>query len=463
MKKVILSILMVHLGLISNGQTLTQKTVDRIDHFIQSAVEDFNIPAVSVGIIENGRLSYIISKGEVRRNSGVFVNEKTGYQIASLSKSFTGIIAKSLDKEGVINLETPVSQYLSEELSQEQLGSFSSVSLRDVLQHRAGLLNDGASLPPTPNGMAMIGGYTLKGFLKDLTSLKPDEEKIGKFNYSNFGYALTGYIVSKVTGKTYEELLKEYVTGPYDMSFTTSELEKVRNKLATPYHVHKRNAETRPWEMGMAIPAGGILSNVEDLSKLLIAEMKAFNSYKKTGEITPLVLTADMKPLNEIMNYGYGFFESKNAYDNTITQLGHGGDVDGFASFFEFYPDQNLGLVMLTSSGGTWFNDLKGDVEKLMLGIPVKESIKLSKSILKRYVGKYDFGKGQMMTIFRRGEYLMSYMGRSNPARLYAESETKFFYKGMDSSYEFEIDKKGKVKKTIYTQGKKEFFPEKVK
>lgn len=463
MKRVLICVLVSCLGLLASAQNLPKTTIERINKFVDKAITDFNIPAVAIGIIENGKLVYKISRGEKVRGSGEMIDETYGFQIASLSKSFTGIIANSLSQVGKIDLEKPLSSYLKEELDESQVEQFSKITLKDVLQHRAGLPNNGASVPPTPNGSAMIGGYSLKVFLKDLAELRLDDEKLGKFNYSNFGFGLVGYVISKVTGKAYEELLQEYVTVPNEMSFTTSKLESVRAQLVTPYHVHKRNSETKPWEMGMQIPAGGILSNVEDLAKLLIAEMTAYQSYKVDGTLSPLVLTADKKPLNDIMNYGYGFFESKNSYDNSITQLGHGGDVDGYASFFEFYPDQDLGLVMLTSSGGTWFNDLKGDVERLMLGIPVKEGIKLSKSVLKRYVGKYDFGKDQVMTIFRRGNYLMSYMGRSNPARLYAESETKFFYKGMDSAYEFELDKKGRVKKTVYVQNGQKFYPEKIK
>ncbi|OEK04567.1 serine hydrolase [Roseivirga misakiensis] len=463
MKK--LGILIISIGLCAGlkAQSIDQETLNRVEIFIDKAVEGFDIPSVIVGIVEGGALKHTISRGEYKRGSGQKVNGQSQYQIASLTKSMTAIIANSLSLEGKLDLDRSISDFLKDDLGAQKSKTFANITLKDVLQHRAGLPNDGASIPPTPNGQAMIGGYTKDNFFKDLSNMELKEDQIGNFGYSNFGFALIGYILTKETGESYENLLQRYVFKPYGLNASTSDLESVRSTLVTPYHVHKRNAETAAWEMGMSIPAGGVLSTVSDLSKLLIAEMEAFQQYQKDGIVTPLVLTADKKPLVETTNYGYGFFEGKNPSDHSIMQLGHGGDVDGFGSFFEFYPDLDMGLILLTSSGGSWFNDLKADVEKLILGIPVKDSMPLSKAELKKYIGKYDFGKGQVMRIFRRGNYLMTTLNGSSPARLYAESENEFFYKSMNSSFEFELDKRGKISKTIYRQGEQEFFPKKIR
>ncbi|MFY0594645.1 serine hydrolase [Roseivirga sp.] len=463
MKKIGILIMSVALCTGLNGQVIEQKTLNRIETFIDNAVAGFDIPSVVVGIVEGGKLKYTLSRGEYKIGSGLKVNGQSQYQIASLTKSMTAIIANSLYLSGKLDLDRSIADYVKADLGDEKSKNFVNITLKDVLKHRAALPNDGASIPPTPNGQAMRGGYTKANFLKDLSNIALKEDQIGNFGYSNFGYALIGYILTKETGESYEQLLQRHVLKPYGLNATTSDLESIRSTLVTPYHVHKRNAETAAWEMGMSIPAGGVVSTVSDLSELLIAEMKAFQQYQKDGIVTPLVLTADKKSLMENTNYGYGFFEGKNPSVNNILQLGHGGDVDGFGSFFEFYPDLDLGLILLTSSGGSWFNDLKADIEKLMLGIPVKNSIVLSKAELKKYIGKYDFGKGQVMRIFRRGNYLMTTINGSSPARLFAESKNDFFYKSMNSSFEFELDKKGKISKTIYRQGDQEFFPKKIR
>lgn len=438
--------------------------IDRIDKALERYVQNNNIPSLVVGIIQDGKLAHVVSKGEMKRGSGIPVDAKTGFQIASLSKSFTGLILNHMASEGLINLSASVASYMQDELTAEAQHEFDKVTLIDVLQHRSGIANNGPSVPPTPFGKPMIGGYSKEGFMQDLNSMKLDPDRIGKFGYSNMGFGLLGYIAEKVSGKSYEALLEQYVLEPNDMTFTTSDLESVRNELATPYMVGgDRTRETQAWEMGMNIPAGGILSNVEDLSRLIIREMKAYKEYKATGQASPYVLVENKRPLNSRMDYGYGFFESRNAFDTTIVQLGHGGDVDGFGSHYEFYPEQDLALIMLTGSGNNWFNDAKTTVEAIMLGLDLPNEIDLDKAILKRYTGKYDFGKDQVMTITRRGNRLFTYFRGQDPVNLYPSSENKFFYLGQNSQIEFELDRKGRVLKTIYIQNGEEFYPKKVK
>lgn len=462
MKRLILiSALYILAGFSLKAQSID---IDRIDKALERYVQNNNIPSLVVGIIKDGKLTHVVSKGEVKRENGIAVDRKTGFQIASLSKSFTGIILNHMAAEGLIDLNGTVASFMKEELNEAALKEFDQVTLIDVLQHRSGIANNGPSVPPTPFGKPMIGGYSKEGFMQDLNNMKLDPERIGKFGYSNMGFGLLGYIASKVSGKSYEALLQQYILQPNGMGFTTSDLESVRDKLATPYMVGgDRTRETQAWEMGMNIPAGGILSNVEDLSKLIIAEMKAYQEYVATGKSSPYVLVENTRPLNQRMDYGYGFFKSRNAFDTTIVQLGHGGDVDGFGSHFEFYPEYNLGLVMLTGSGSSWFNDAKTTVESILLGLDVPVEIDLDKSVLKRYTGKYDFGKDRIMTITRRGNRLFTYFRGQDPVNLYAAAENKFFYLSQNSQIEFELDKKGKVSKTIYIQNGEEFYPDKIK
>ncbi|MCE7995433.1 MAG: serine hydrolase [Roseivirga sp.] len=438
--------------------------IERIDKALERYVQNNNIPSLVVGIIKDGKLVHVVNKGEMKRESGIPADEKTGFQIASLSKSFTGLILNHMATEGLIDLDRTVASFMKEELNEEALKEFAKVTLIDVLQHRSGIVNNGPSVPPTPFGKPMIGGYSKEGFMQDLNDMKLDPERIGKFGYSNMGFGLLGYIAQKVSDKSYEALLQQYVLEPNRMGFTTSDLESVRDQLATPYMVGgDRTRETQAWEMGMNIPAGGILSNVEDLSKLMIAEMKAYQDYAATGKSSPYVLVENTKPLNQRMDYGYGFFKSRNAFDTTIVQLGHGGDVDGFGSHFEFYPEQNIGLVMLTGSGSGWFNDAKTTVESILLGLDLPNEIDLDKSVLKRYTGKYDFGKNQVMTITRRGNRLFTYFRGQDPVNLYASAENKFFYLSQNSQIEFELDKRGKITKTVYIQNGEEFYPDKIK
>ncbi len=474
MKSLIYTLTLFFFSAVSTAAQTTPYDLNSIEDIIDSYIKRFNIPSLVVGIVDNQGLQHVISRGEKQQDSGLAVDENTGYQIASLSKTFTSIVYNSLFEAGDMNVLDSVSTYLRGDIPGEALEKYSRVMigdfqtymrLKDFLQHRAGLPHNGASIPPTPNGAPMLGGYSEEGLLNDLAALEINHDMLNKFSYSNFGFAVLGHILENATGKTYEDLLKQYVTDPYQMSFTTSVLnDKTRSKLATPYDVGNRKKETKPWEMGKAIPAGGILSNVSDLSRLMTAQMKDYQEYLKSNQATKLILTADKKQYSENASYGYGFFETQNMLDSTVVQFGHGGDVDGFGSFYEIYPTKNVGLVMLTSSGGIWFNELKNEVEKRLIGQPAKEEVKLSKDVLKRYVGKYDFGNDQIITIFRRGGRLMTATKGRSALYLYAQNETTFSYRAFNSEFKFELDDKGKVTKVVYTQnGTRKIYPKRIK
>lgn len=447
-----------------SGQKSRSIDFDQIDIALERMTQDNNIPSLVVGIVQDGKLVHVMSKGETKRGSGVALNEQSRFQIGSLSKSFTALVFTHLSKDGLVDLNKSVGSYMSDELTESATKEMNQVTLMDLLQHTAGLPNNGKSIPATPNGSAMKGGYTKEALITDLNGLTLNKESMGKWSYSNMGFGLLSHIAEKVSGKSYEALLQEYVLVPNEMSASTSVLNEVRNELITPYMVGgDRTRETAPWEMGVNTAAGGIVSTVEDLSKLMLAEMKAYQKYAEFGETSPFMLVENLKPVNSSMNYGYGFFKSTNSFDSTIVQLGHGGDLDGFASQFEFYPEQNLGLVMLTGSGSNWFNDAKTAVEGVMLGLDLPMAIALEKSVVKRYTGKYDFGKNQVMTVFRRGNKLYSYFKGQDPVNLYASAENKFFYLHQNSQLEFELDKKGKLEKAVYVQNGKRFYPKKIK
>lgn len=465
MKKIVLIFCLLCIAITTRAQS--SKTLDlvKINDLLDSYVYEENIPSVVVGIIQNGKLIEVLSRGQMKRGSRENVHGQTLYQIGSLSKSFTAIMINSLAEEGKLSTDDKLSKHLADNIPAEALKQYESITLADVLQHRSGLPNNGASIPPTPNGTAMKGGYGKEAMLKDLGNLKIDTERQGKFNYSNLGFAVLGYVAQKVSGKSYEELLQEYIAKPLGMNQTTGlQTPEVMAQMATPYMVGgDRTRETSAWEMGLGVAGGGIISNVEDLSKLMLAEMEAFAKFRKSGEASPFVLTANTKELNEYMDYGYGFFDSKNTFDSTVVQMGHGGDLDGFASQFEFYPDHNLGLIMLTASGFGGWNELKSRIERVMLGIPLPEEIEVTKEIVKRYTGTYQFDSGTKLKLFRKGNDLKVYIQGWGAQTLYAQTETLFNYRGRNAAFEFELDDNRKLSRAVYIENGKKHYPKKIK
>jgi CubicO group peptidase (beta-lactamase class C family) len=343
---------------VANAQkaSLDQPSSRRLEMIVDSTMKQNNIPAISVGIVKNGRLVYAGGFGVADRGKNIPVNEHSLYQIGSDTKKFTAIIVKNLIAQGKLSLEKPVTAYLGNVLIADSLDKLSTITLQMLLTHTSGV----PSREPSNrriDGDPMTIEFTEKDLIADLKNMKLDFQPGAKFNYSNFGYAIIGYICEKVTGQTYADLVKIYVTGKYHMFNTTiSPTARQSKRIVWPYRKDNRMIRSRPWTMGKMTPAGGIYSNVIDISRLMIKQMSAYQEFqdsKKTDD--PLILTKDIAE----GHYGFGLVKT---VDSIGTRYGHGGDLDGYASGYVFLPQKAFGLILLTSSGGRWLARLEKQI-----------------------------------------------------------------------------------------------------
>lgn len=466
MKKLVF-ILFVNLGLLAWGQreveTVNNVSVDVLRSRINTYVKKYDIPALSVAFIEDGNVTFIHS-GHTKRDQGLPVSEGSVFQIASLSKTFTAIIAKKMLAEGKLDLTTSISGYLPEQVTEKTKSKVAHITIADLLQHRSGFPHDGPSLPPTPNGAPQKELYTKSMLLKDLTRIELNAEAKKRFMYSNYGYALLGCIMEEVSAKKYTDLLQKYVLGPYELKHTvTSKSVVPRESLVMPYAPHKRNLELQPWVTGTTVASGGVFSSIQDLSDLMLLQLEAYAAYDKDEIFSALVLTDEKKVVSGRLEYGFGMFESiKGRGERPIRVLGHGGDLDGYGSHYDFYPELKLGLIMLTSSGGKNFIAFHSELERFLLGLPPLKEITLSKKELKKYRGTYEFDTGQRIHLKQKGTALLS-SGKGIPTlQLHPLSTSTFFLKEFDARYEFEFDASGAVAKLVYVQYGKEFELKKV-
>lgn len=337
---------------------LSPVQISWIRNKVDSTMASNNIPALSVGIISNGKLSYVEGFGNINRESNIKVDGNTLYQIGSDTKKFTAIIVNNLVSEGKLNLDEPIATYLQDVLTSDGRQTVSGITLRTLLHHTSGIPNREPSNKRI-DGDPMLVEFTAEDITNDLNSMKLDFEPGTKFGYSNFGYAIAGFICEIVTGQDYSVLIKKYITDKYNLPYTVIYPDQNQLKLvAEPYRKDDRNIKSEPWKMGKMTPAGGIYSNIFDLSKLMIAQIEAYRDFHKIGKTDdPLLLTEN----DGIEESHYGFGLSKTI-DETGTRIGHGGDMDGYASGYVFMPDNNLGLIMLTSSGGKWFGQLEKEI-----------------------------------------------------------------------------------------------------
>jgi len=352
-KKIILFFWLTALFIITHSVTAqSQSTIERITQEVEAAVKAENIPAVSIGILYQDSI-YYINKGHFNRQENRTVDEKSMYQIASLGKIFIGIIAHNLLLENKIQLNQPITDFLPSIFSEKRKKQLEKITIEHLLHHQSGLPQDSRITYRRKDGSAYLYDYKEEDLLKDLQKLKI--KKGNEYQYSNIGYALLAYILEKAASSTYDELLDRYILTPYDLKNTVAVLDEAQRKqLVTPYRKDKRTVETAPWRMGKMTPPSGFYSNVEDLSKLMKAQLTAYQHHEKTQQATPLILTTNtiQKYEKYSVKYGYGF------NDWGSKTYGHTGDMDGYAGDYSITLGRNTGVIMLTSSGEDWIRPM---------------------------------------------------------------------------------------------------------
>ncbi|MBX2923868.1 MAG: beta-lactamase family protein [Chitinophagaceae bacterium] len=350
-----------------NGSSDRKKISDAEIAWIRSKIEhtlrSCNIPSLAIGIVGNNELAWAEGFGHLTRESPVKMNANALFQIASDTKKITAIIVNNLVAEGKLELEEPVITYLRDVVSANNANKLSGITLRLLLLHKSGIPYRAPGQKGI-DGEPMLVEYTEQDIINDLNPVQLETLPGIRFNYSNFGYAVIGYICEKASGQSYAALVKKYIADKYGMKNTSVVLDSKQLQLiAWPYRKDNRNIKSLPWNMGKLTPAGGVYSNIKDISTLLIAQMRAYREFNKSvNENSPLILTEK----SETAGAHYGFGLAKFV-DTLGVRYGHGGNLDGYASEYVFMPKEGLGIIMLTSSGGEWFDELGKEIRAYLI------------------------------------------------------------------------------------------------
>lgn len=355
MKRITLVSLIIFLLPVSvNCQNFEAQTLPKIDALLKKYADKNDIPTLNLGIVVEAN-TYFLNYGVKDRKTEIKTDENSIFQIASVSKLLTGIVINDLINKGELDINEPITKFLPEAYSKKVKKKLENITVKDLLHHYSGLPRQSLVIK-RKNDEPINYDYKQSDFEKDFEKIKLRSN--GNFSYSNFGYAVLGFIAENITNSTFEELLTN-ISDQYDMK-VTSVYCKNKNSLVTPYNEDNRNDETKNWELGKLTPPSGIYSSVSDLSKLLLAQIKVYKEYDIQNK---LFLTHSTREAwnGTGISYGFGLFDWGNG------GFGHGGGMDGYGSEYWFNPKENVGFVLLTSSGGEWVVELSKELNKILI------------------------------------------------------------------------------------------------
>lgn len=337
---------------------------NRIEAQIDSLIHyNSNIEAVSLGIVTPSR-KYIIHKG--RLLNGQKPSNETLYEIASITKTFTGGLLSHAILDNKIDIDDNIKNYLPEKYS-ESIGNH-QISFRNLATHRSGLplffphhkelfesALDWDKLPFEINRLQQ--NFSQDQFFESLSRFKLETIPGTRTIYSNAGTNLIGYLLENIYEKSFEELLADKILNPLNMtnstiSFSKTDKKKIakgfnENKIKMPFRVEKEmNAE------------GGIISNIDDMMKYLNYHL---NLDSKISAISHMRLINE-KP----NNYHEGLFWQLKKEDNQHDVLYQIGGAFGTSSWISIVPELKTGIFIVTNSSGSQVHqNLEESVDKI--------------------------------------------------------------------------------------------------
>lgn len=305
-------------------------------------MENSKANSVSIGIVKDGK-TYTKHYGEIDKDKNNQANNNTVFEVASITKLFTGLLMAQAVLEHKINLNDDIRKYIT--------GSYPNleyegkpIRIKDLVSFRTGFnkdLPDTSELRKNPNDSSYIGfkklddSYSREKFFQDLKTIKLDTLPGTKFKYSNGSVQLAAHILENIYHKNYETLLKENILSKLNMTSTALNPDK-NTVIANGYNGKKLmpNISDNLWGA-----AGYLKSTLDDLTKFIAFELNTQNK---------IVLESQRNLLDSDSDWNGYFWDGIQVDNNGRNCWKHGGAF-GTQNMFLVYPERNLGISIIVN------------------------------------------------------------------------------------------------------------------
>jgi CubicO group peptidase (beta-lactamase class C family) len=298
-----------------------------------------------------------MSAADDRRPDG-----NTVYEIGSISKVFTGILLADAVHRGEVGLEQSLETLLPTNGTPEyRLGP---ISLRHLATHTSGL-------PRLPNNMRRAdpanpyADYTVELLHDFLAKYEPTRAPGRTSAYSNLGAGLLGNVLAHRAGMSYEQLLRERITGPLGMDQTAIDLTSAMKQRLAPPHA-KDGSPASNWDIPTLAGAGGIRSTVDDLLTFLSAQLAPPEG--DLGEAINLAWNVHWRPERpKAPAMGLGWHVARNG-----STRWHNGGTGGYHSMMLASREAPAAVVVLCNTASFDVDRLAEDLLRVVTGTPVE-------------------------------------------------------------------------------------------
>ena len=385
-----------------------------IDRLFTDFATTTHVPGAAWGIVIDGELAHSGAAGVRDVGSKTPVDADTVFRIASMTKSFTALSILNLRDEGKLTLDDPAERYVPELKTLRYPTSDSPrLTIRHLLTHSAGFPED------NPWGDQQLS-ETEESLTRMLREGIPFSTAPGTaYEYSNYGFAILGRIVSTVSRQTYDDYVTKNILQPLGMTSTTLHADRVaRGRLAIGYRW-----EDERWKEEPALPhgsfgaMGGMLTTIRDLSRYVSMYLDAWPA--RDGAETSPVRRASLREMQQAWrpsttrvvldkanlsahltasSYGYGLSNTQTCQFRTA--VAHSGGLPGYGSLMRWLPEYGVGIIAfgsLTYTGwgntvGAAFDRLEQTGGLVTRGVAPSAALVAARGDVSKLVARWDDG-----------------------------------------------------------------------
>ena len=410
-----------------------------------TALDQNQVMMGSVVIVKNGKTRYERSIGSFEINGGTAKssNALTEFHVGSISKMFTTVLIMQLIEQHKLSLSTPLSDFFPTIPNSKQ------ITIAEMLDHHSGIY-DFTTDSTYPKW------ETAKKSEKEMVDIiaagTPQFEPGEKGKYSNSNFVLLGYIVEKLTGKSYQDALSAGILKKIDLRHTYygGKIDPKKFEAASFYRDSGKWVAADETDPSIPGGAGAIVSTPADLARFIEA---IFHGKLVSDSSLKLMITMEDQ-------FGMGMFKIPFGMH---VGYGHSGRIDGFAGVVQYFPSDSTALALLT-------NGLDHDMNGILIGIlsiyydmpydiPTFKKVTVSDAELRTYEGIYSTTASPIkLTVKNDGGILTCQATGQGAFPLDALGNGKFQFEAAGIVIVFNHDSSGKVISLTIIQGSSTTF-----
>lgn len=409
-----------------------------IRRHLEARVAAENGAGIVVGVVESGTPRFIGTRG---------VDQRTIFEIGSVSKTFTTTLLAHMVVSGEVKLDDPVQQYLPATVKMPARDG-KQITLLDLATSTSGLPRMPPIEPTDPrNPYADYDATKLYAFLNGYTLPR---DPGAAYEYSNLGMGLLGHVLERKGGKPYDVLVRERILAPLGMKETWVVIPaKERARVAQG---HNREGEpVLNWDFDVLVGAGGWRSTPEDMARYLEAAMNP--PATPLGQAMKLAMTGQRPTGMAQVSIALGWHLIDRPEGQIVL---HNGETGGYHTWVGFNRKSGANALVLSASAH--------DIDDIGLNLadstiprreppPPRPTVQVSTAIMDEYVGRYELAPTFAIEVTREGSNLYVQATNQPRFRVFPASETRWFLKVVAAEVEFGRDAAGKVNQLTLHQG----------